>query len=120
MHYFSAKETKPERYILFKTNKNADKSAVTASFKVNVKKSGWYQLNYSGNTFQQGEFFRLWLGNDLAGVIYYDAKIDDKTSNRHKVYLHQGKHELQLSVLRDKFDRWGLAWLEFTEFSVNG
>jgi len=115
LYHFSAKDDKPESYILFKTNKDSDKSAVTATFKVDVKKSGWYQLNYRGNTFHKGEFFRLWQGNSLAGVIDYDAEIDDKTSDRHKVYLQQGKHELQLSVLREKFDRWGLAWLEFTE-----
>lgn len=115
MYHFEAKGDKPESYIIFKTNKNFDKSEVTATFKIDVKKSGWYQLNYHGNSFQKGEFFKLWQENKLAGKFYYDPDIDDETSTRHKVYLEQGKHQLHLSVHREGFDRWGMKWLEFTE-----
>lgn len=115
-HYWEAKDDKPELYYLFKTNKNSDKSEATVTFKVDVKKAAWYQLNYRGNTFQKGEFFKLWQGNRMAGKFDFDPDIDDKTSKRHRIYLEQGRHQLQLSVHREKFDRWGLVWLEFTEF----
>ena len=60
-------------------------------------------------------FFKLWQNNTLLGDISFDPDIDDKTSNRHQVFLEQGSHSLQLSVLREGFDMWNLVWLEFSE-----
>lgn len=118
MYHFEATDKLPETYNLFKTNKNTDKSEVSATFKVNIKKSGWYQLNYSGRTFHEGEFFKLWQENRLVGSIEFNAKVDDKVSTRHKVYLEAGNPSLEITVMRDKFDRWGLGWLKFSE--ING
>jgi formylglycine-generating enzyme required for sulfatase activity len=115
MYYYPPTDKLPAAYNLFKTNKNADKSEVSARFLVEVKQSAWYQLNYSGRTFQKGEFFKLWQNNKLLGTIDYDPDIDDKTSSRHKVYLEQGHYQLHLTVMRDRFDRWGLGWLNLSE-----
>ncbi len=117
LYHREARVDKSELYYLFKTNKGSDQSEVTASFNVNVNKSAWYTLNYRGGTFQTGEFFKLWQNNTLVGKIYYDADIDDKTSNRHKVFLEKGNQTLQISVLRDGFDRWSMVWLKFTELA---
>ncbi|NVK26030.1 MAG: SUMF1/EgtB/PvdO family nonheme iron enzyme [Gammaproteobacteria bacterium] len=117
MYHFEAKDKLPEAYSLFKTNKNSDKTEVSATFKVNIKKSGWYQLNYSGRTFHEGVFFKLWQENRLVGSIDFDTSIDDKISTRHKVYLEAGEKPLEITVMRDKFDRWGLGWLKFTDIN---
>lgn len=115
LHHLQATEERPERFIVFKTNKNSEKSQAMATFYVDVEKSAWYRVNYSGNTFQKGLFFTLWQNNRLAGKIDYDPDIDDKASSRHKVFLEQGMHQLQVSVHREAFDRWGLSWLQFNE-----
>ena len=115
LYHLKATDQKPERFLVFKTNKNSEKSQSTITFNVNVKESAWYQVNYSGNSFQKGDFFTLWQGNRLAGKIDYNPDIDDKTSTRHHVFLEQGMHQLQLSVHREAFDRWGLSWLKFSE-----
>ena len=117
LYHREARTDKSELYYLFKTNKGSDQSTVTASFKINVKKSAWYTLNYRGGSFHTGEFFKLWQNNTLVGKIDYDPEIDDKTSNRHKVFLGKGKQTLQVSVLREGFDRWSMVWLEFTELT---
>ena len=110
-----AKEDKPELYYLSKFNKGLEQPLVTASFEVAVDKSGWYTLNYRGRTGRKGEFFKLWQNNTLVGSIEYDEAIDDKTSNRHKVYLEAGQHQLQLSVTREGWDFWSVVWLDFAE-----
>lgn len=115
LYFFEANDKRPEAYNVFKTNKNSDNSLVSATFNIEVKQSGHYLINYNGRTFHKGGFFKLWLGNQLLSEIDYNPDIDDKTSSRHKVYLEQGRHQLELTVMRDKFDRWGLGWLEFTQ-----
>lgn len=115
LHHRKKKGDKTEAFILSKVNKNSDKRQVSATFKVNVEAAGWYHLNYHGRTFHKGEFFKLWQGNDLIAVIDFDPELDDKISSRHKVYLEQGEQDIQLSVLRDRFDIWDLSWLEFTK-----
>ncbi|MEO2266067.1 SUMF1/EgtB/PvdO family nonheme iron enzyme [Pseudoalteromonas sp. YIC-656] len=115
MYYFPKTDTKPEAYNVFKTNKNFDQTEVSIRFNAYIAKSGWYYLNYSGRSFEQGEFFKLWQGNRLAGIVEFNSEIDDKKSERHKVYLDEGEHTLEITVLRTKFDRWGLGWLKFTE-----
>jgi hypothetical protein len=104
-----------EFYYFYKTNSTFNQSVSEISFDVNVTKTGWYQVNYNGMTYLKGEHFKLWQGNKLLGSIDFDPDIDDKSSSRHKVFIEKGKHELQLSVVRTDFDKWGLAWLEFTE-----
>ncbi len=117
MRYFSATDKLPEAYNIFKTNKDSDKSEVSINFKVDVESSGWYQLNYSGRTFHKGEFFKVWQGDKLLAVIDHDPDVDDKVSDRHKVFIDKGTHQLQLTVMRTKFDMWGLGWLKFSKLS---
>jgi len=105
----------PEPFFLSKLNHGFEQPLVTASFNVDVKKSAWYTLNYRGGPEQNGQFFKLWQGNKLVGEINYDEGINDKTSNRHKVFLEQGRHTLQLSVKREGWERWSMTWLEFAE-----
>jgi hypothetical protein len=59
-------------------------------------------------------FFKLWQNNTLVGEINHDPNIDDKSSNRHKVFLEQGTHTMQLSFMHEGFDYWSMTWLEFT------
>ncbi|WP_169930704.1 formylglycine-generating enzyme family protein [Pseudidiomarina aestuarii] len=114
LYYFPAEEDKPERYLVFKTNKLTEQNMVTLRFDTQVAQAGWYLLNYKGSSFQTGEFFKLWQGNKLAGSADFERGIDDSVSNRHKVYLDAGRHALELTILRENFDRWGLSWLEFS------
>ena len=115
LYYFPASEDKPERYLVFKTNKATEQNMVTLRFNTKVAKAGWYLLNYKGSSFHSGEFFKVWQGSKLAGVVGFDRGIDDAVSNRHQVYLEAGYQPLELTVLRQDFDRWGLSWLELTE-----
>ena len=115
LYYFAASEDKPERYLVFKTNKVTEQNRVRLRFDTQVAKAGWYQLNYKGSSFQNGEFFQLWQGRKLAGRVSYQRGVDDSVSNRHKVYLEAGRHALELTILREDFDRWGLSWLELTQ-----
>lgn len=112
LYHFAATTEKPARYLVFKTNKETDEQMVTMRFKTKVATSGWYTLNYKGSSFQHGEFFKVWQGRHLAGIIEYNNEIDDSTSNRHQVYLEAGEQMLELSVLKRGFDRWGLSWLD--------
>jgi hypothetical protein len=112
--YKKAKDDKPELYYLSKFNKGLELPLVTATFKVNVQKTAWYSLNYRGRTGNNVEFFKLWQNNTLVGEISYDANIDDKTSKRHKAFLTEGTHTLQLSVMREGWDFWSMVWLEFS------
>ncbi|WP_335977714.1 carbohydrate-binding protein [Gaetbulibacter jejuensis] len=114
MSYPSEKD-KPEDFFLFKTNLDFENKQSSISFKVNVKKSGWYGFNYRGSSFIKGKFFDLWLDNKLVGAIEYDPERDDKTSLHHKLYLNQGKHTLQLTIMKEEFDRWSLTWVKFSE-----
>ena len=118
LYYFPADETKPARYLVFKTNKATEQQLVTLRFDTQVVKSGWYQLHYKGSSFQKGAFFQLWQGRKLAGTASYERGIDDSVSKRHKVYLEAGAQPLQLTILREDFDRWGLSWLEFTALNL--
>jgi len=114
LRYREAKDDKPELYYLLKFT-GPEQLVSTAEFSVNVTKSAWYKLNYRGKMGAEGDFFKLWRNNNLVGNISYDSDIDDKTSNRHKVFLEKGNYTLQLSVVRDVPDRWHMVWLEFTE-----
>jgi formylglycine-generating enzyme required for sulfatase activity len=111
----SIKKDNPTPFYISKVNKSADQSLVTATFDINVKEAGWYNVNYRGRTFKTGKFFKLWQNNTLLGQVSYDAKIDDKQSNRHQVFLKQGASSLQLSILREGFDMWNITWLEFNQ-----
>ena len=66
-------------------------------------------------TYLEGEHFTLWQDNKKLGSISFDHKGDDRTSKHHKVFLQKGKANIQVSVIRNDFDKWGLAWLEFTK-----
>ena len=111
----STKKGNATPYYLAKVNKNSDHSMVTSTFNIQVEKSAWYKVNYRGSTFNTGVFFTLWQNNTLLAEIHNNPDIDDKTSNRHRVFLKAGAHSLQLSVLREGFDMWNITWLEFTE-----
>jgi len=113
--YQEAKADKPELYYLSRFYKGFKQDKVTATFNVEVKESAWYRLNYTGSSNKAGKLFELWQGNHLLAEINYDVNIDDKTSQRHKVYLQQGKQQIQLTAMREGFDFWRLGWLDFTE-----
>ena len=115
LYYIPAKGDKPEDSFLFKTNLDFENKQSSISFKVNVKKSGWYWFNYRGRSFITGKFFDLWLDNRFVGKIDFDPKRDDKISQHHKLYLEEGKHTLQVTIMKEEFDRWSLTWLKFTE-----
>ncbi|WP_113906811.1 formylglycine-generating enzyme family protein [Aliidiomarina celeris] len=112
LYYFPANTERPERYLVFKTNKATEQQTVTLKFETEVTQSGWYQLNYHGSSFQNGDFFKVWQGRKLAGTIAYDREIDDTQSARHRVYLEAGRYPLEITVLRQDFDRWRLSWIE--------
>lgn len=108
-------EDKPEMYYLSKIDEGFQQTLSSISFKVNVKKSGWYLLNYAGGSNQKGEFFKVWQNDNMVSSISFDPNEDDKKSKRHKVYLKQGKSDVQLTFQREGWDRWYLAWVELTE-----
>ena len=115
LRHIKAKDDKPEAYYLLKLNGRGQHPLATATFKVKVQKSAWYRLNYRAKSRQTGVFFSLWQNNTLLAKISYDPKVDDKTSNRYKVFLEKGTHTLQVSVVREGFDYWSMDWLEFSE-----
>ena len=112
---YSTQEDDPEPYYLSKVNHSLEQPLVTTTFNVKVQESGWYTLNYRGRSIMTGTFFKLWQNNKLVGEISYDPDIDDKTSDRHKVFLEQGEHQLQMSVTREGFDYWSMTWLELNK-----
>lgn len=109
-----ASDTKSELHYISKVNKSLEQPLVTAEFKVQVEKSGWYQLNYRGRSLQTGGFFKVWQNNALLANIDYTKGIDDKVSKRHQLYLEEGTHDLQLTITREGFDYWSLVWLDFS------
>ncbi|PKG82891.1 hypothetical protein CXF85_12215 [Colwellia sp. 75C3] len=111
--YRKAKNDKPELYYLSKLNKSFEQPLVATTFNINVEKTAWYKLNYRGKSFHNRPFFKLWQNNTLVGDIDYDPNIDDKSSNRHKVFLKKGIHTMQLSIMHEGFDYWSMTWLEF-------
>lgn len=110
-----ATKDRPERIQVSKFLDGYEQPNNTVTFRVNVKESGDYQFNYSGSSAQDGTFFKMWTGNRLLGEIDYDPNIDDRSSNRHHVYLEKGLHELHITVQREGFDWWELDWLKFTK-----
>jgi len=106
---------KPELYYFSKFNTGYEQPLVSATFKVVVKKTGWYNINYYGRSRVKGEMFKLWQNDTLLTQLNYDPEIDDKTSNRHKVFLEKGSHQLQLTSVKEAFDYWSFAWLDFSE-----
>ncbi len=111
----SRQENDPYPYYLIKYDNGFSQQAAIARFKINAKKSGWYTLNYKGRSSQEGPFFTLWSGNKQLETVSYNKDIDDKTSNRHKVYLDKGYHELELNFVRPGWDIWTVTWLNLSE-----
>ena len=110
-----ATKDRPERIQVSKFLDGYEQPNNTVTFRVKVKQRGNYQFNYSGSSAQNGTFFKMWTGNRLLGEIDYDPNIDDRSSNRHHVYLEKGLHELHITVQREGFDWWELDWIEFTK-----
>ena len=115
LHHLPAEGDLPEDYYFFKTNLSFENKPSSVSFDVEVAKSGWYRFNYRGSSRIKGKFFDVWLGNRLAATIDFDPDRNDRVSKKHRLYLEKGKHVLQLTMMKEVFDRWGLGWLEFTE-----
>jgi len=115
LKHIKAKDDKSEVYYLYKIKGSKVQPLMTVNFKINVKKSAWYTLNYRGKSRQTGLLFQLWQDNTLLGKINYDPDTDDKTSNRHKVFLEKGTQGMQLTIKHKGFDIVSLDWLEFTE-----
>lgn len=101
-------------YFFFKTNTTTEQVLVKVVYEVDVAETGRYRLNFNGQSFQTGSFFKLWSGNRLLLDVQYDPEIDDRTSNRFEIYLEKGKQEIELNVSREGFDRWMLDWIELS------
>lgn len=113
--YWPEEDDKPEDYYFFKTNSSFENKQVSISYQTKVTKSGWYRFNYRGRSFHKGKFFDLWIDNRLAATIDFDPDRNDRVSKKHKVYLEKGTHELEITILKEEFDRWALGWIEFSE-----
>ena len=109
----SQRQDNPEPYYIVSYDDGFEQTIVTANFNIDVQKTGWYNMNYRGNSMQEGKFFSVWSGNRLLTNVKYNKAIDDKTSGRHQVYLEKGNHNLELSFVRPGWDIWTLTWLEF-------
>ena len=105
---------KNELYYISKFNSGYEQPLISATFQVNVKETGWYIVNYSGRSMLKGGFFKLWQDDTFLTELNYDPDIDDKTSNRHKVFLEKGKHQLQITSVKEAFDFWSLTWVDFS------
>lgn len=115
LHYVIPQDNSARFYHIGKLYPSFWQPLVTASFKVEVKESGFYRLNYRGGSFiGDGEFFTLWTNNRKLAAVDFTQTIDDKVSDRFKVYLEKGQQELQITVMKQGFDRWSLSWLEFS------
>ena len=75
------------------------------------------QFNYRGQSLNPGKFFDLWLDNQLVASISYDPNRNDRTSTHHQFYMEKGKYVMQLYIMKEEFDRWGLGWLQFSELA---
>lgn len=115
LSYRAEKKDKPELYYLSKPTPGWQQPLVTASFKIDVNETGWYTLNYNGFSRKTGEFFSVWQDNTLAGKVSFDAGIKDTDSNRHKVFLQEGKSNLQITVKKSERDFWMLGWIEIIQ-----
>ncbi|ESP91425.1 SUMF1/EgtB/PvdO family nonheme iron enzyme [Pseudoalteromonas luteoviolacea] len=111
----AATPEKPELYYLSAFSHGLVQPKVTATFDVKIQKTGWYSVNYRAQVRQKGKFIRLWQGNKLAGEISYDPEIDETTASHQKVFLEAGYHHLEVSVKREGFESWYLAWIDFIE-----
>ena len=114
LKYLPAEGKYPQQIELRRYALGEQQAATMTEFNIEVKESAWYTLNYAGSTRHQGEFFKLWKSNALVGSFSFDKDIDDKTSNRHKVYLERGTYPLQMTIFRHSSDIWRMIWLEFT------
>ncbi|WP_394222197.1 SUMF1/EgtB/PvdO family nonheme iron enzyme [Alteromonas gracilis] len=116
--YRKPTDGRPELHYISKVSHDFDQNAVLATFNIHVQKSGLYRLNYRGKSRVQGEFFSLWQNDKLIGKIDYNKNVDDKSSDRHSVFLEEGSHTLEVKVTRSGFDYWNLVWLEFTSLDI--
>ena len=109
---------KDELYYISAFNHQHEQPRISTRFDVNVKKSGWYQVNYNGIVIiEEGKFFDIWLNDELVGQIDFHKDVNDKMSKRHKVYLDAGQHQLEFSFKSEGFEIWDLGWVDFTEAS---
>lgn len=113
--YAPANETRGEQYWLSKPKPGLENPTVTASFSVRVQQAGWYTANYRGRSRINGSFFRLWHGNNLLGEFEYEPGTDDKSSDRHQVYLPEGEFEVQITFQRPGFDYFSFDWVSFKQ-----
>lgn len=121
--YRKAEKDRPELYYIRVRSEPYIKKAAAIKFNVNVKETGWYKLNYSGYPWsrKKGDFFMLHQNNTLVGEIDYDPEIDYRTTDKYKVYLKKGKHNLKISFLfeTENIGLWSLASLKFTRINTN-
>lgn len=122
LRHRKATDKRSELYYLTILGEAFKQNFATAKFNVNVEKTGWYKLNYSGGprSRKTGTFFMLTKGNKVIGEIKYDSKINDRTSDRHKVYLEKGNYNLKINFLLNlkSMDMWNLFKLNFTEVTT--
>ncbi len=89
------------------------------TFSIDVENTGWYKVNYTGGprSRKSRTFFMIYQNNKLAGEVSYDSKIDNRTTNMHKVYLEKGTSELKFSFFLDleTMDMWNVGTIKLTK-----
>ena len=111
----SKKKNDPEPFYISRLVKGWEQPLIEVSISVNVKESGEYILNYRGRSRNEGEFFQVWRNHELLETVSFDKDVDDKASNRHKVYLEKGVQNLSVAVKQQGWGSWSVSWLEFTK-----
>ena len=115
----SKQNNDPEPYYISKLIKGWELPSTELTFQIDVNETGYYRLNYRGRNVTKGEFFKVWSGNKLLTKAYYDPERDDKTSNKHQVYLEKGAQELNITVKQQGWGRWSLTWLKLEKIDSN-
>ena len=89
------------------------------SFNTDVENTGWYKVNYTGGprSRKSRTFFMVYQNNKFVGEVNYDSKIDNRTTNIHKVYLEKGKSKLKISFFLnlETMDMWNVGTIKLTK-----
>lgn len=105
---------KQQVHYLNKTQIEQNNDLVRMEIAAEVASSGWYRVDFLGSSlFTQPNFLEMWLGNRHLGTLAYDKSDAEKNVAAQMVFLPQGQHIIELTTLRNGFDRWTLDWIEF-------
>lgn len=116
--YREANNKAPELYYLRILGNAFVPKIATIIFKTKIEKTGWYKINYTGGprSRKAKTFFMVYQNNKFVGEVNYDSKIDNITTNIHKIYLEKGASDLKLSFLLDleTMDMWNLGSIKIS------